>query len=445
MRGRRIATHFGAYRLTGAAADLLGWKLERNHVKNLSSIPSPKDFERLCADLLQAEGFQIEAEPSVDHSGFDIEATCEYRAHNAAAVPPIQVRWLVQCKHYTSPGKNFGRTEMEQVLNSFRAVCGPEDGLLIILSCDYSETAYEALEKFRKVHRGTRVLIWNRRQIQVHLERHSHLIHRYGLNDSGIPSAVQWPALNIANANPVLLISDQSAFAHDLANWLRASGVEVVTLSHWNYADSGRLTICHRVCRDLKFQLCVLFLGDSFEKRLPRGVQNLVTAAVLNGASLLAFPFCAWTLYHGHNDWLAAMLPVRMSMSDTPRMPGSQIAQRPRKDYGNLMIDDNFAEAAYCEYDPANGLAQFTAGIAQRFGIAHSFEFLEVSEYGAVGWCDTAGNPLLVVSERDARRVAYVNSCCHSCVVPVDVASPLAVSTEFRQFLGNTLHWLLER
>jgi hypothetical protein len=104
---------------------------------NLGLIKGWKDFERFCADLLEAEGFHIESEPGVDTTGVDIVARCEYRAHGSS-LPPVHVRWLVQCKHLAISGKRLARQSVEEILVSYEAARGPNDGLLVIVSSDYT-------------------------------------------------------------------------------------------------------------------------------------------------------------------------------------------------------------------------------------------------------------------------------------------------------------------
>ena len=64
-----------------------------------------KAFERLCADLLEAEGHAIASEPFVDRSGIDLLTIQEFRSHSNDS---IRLTWHVQCKHYASSGKKLG-------------------------------------------------------------------------------------------------------------------------------------------------------------------------------------------------------------------------------------------------------------------------------------------------------------------------------------------------
>src|SRR5580692_5950927 len=169
-----------------------------------------KHFERLCADLLEAEGFQIEEEPSVDTTGIDIVATCEYRAH-AQNLKPIKVRWLVNCKHLAPSVRNLNRKELAEILTNYWARRGANAALLVMISSDYTEPAMRSVQDAIKDKVGAEVMIWNGRQIVALLERHPYLINRYGL--AATTDTASTPKLILPNTpdRPVLIISDQSA------------------------------------------------------------------------------------------------------------------------------------------------------------------------------------------------------------------------------------------
>jgi hypothetical protein len=126
---------------------------------NFNSLQDWKDFERLCADLLNAEGFIIESEPFVDRTGGDIIATEEYRSHVPNRV--IRIKWRVQCKHYARSGKNLGRKEVEETLHSYAVARGPDEGLFIIIDTDYTEAAKEVIDKYINQNPDARVTLWN--------------------------------------------------------------------------------------------------------------------------------------------------------------------------------------------------------------------------------------------------------------------------------------------
>src|SRR6185295_8009019 len=194
----------------------------------LRAIKEWKKFERLCADLLAAEGFILESEPSIDRTGVDLRVTEEYRAHEPGRV--IQVHWRVQCKHLAISGKNLGRKEVEEALVSFEATRGASDGLFLIVSTDYTEAAKETIDAFLRVHPSSRVTLWNQRQLESRLERHPHLIQRYGLSLPPVDYIGLLADLKEFGAVETLVISDQSVFVHNLASGMRHAGFDVTFL-----------------------------------------------------------------------------------------------------------------------------------------------------------------------------------------------------------------------
>jgi signal transduction histidine kinase len=146
---------------------------------SLEAVREWKTFERLCADLLEAEQLVVTKEPSVDTSGWDLQAVEEYRTHDSSR--KLLLRWRVQCKHYAQSGRNLDRTELESILVGFEAVRGPDEGLLIMISTDYTEPAHRLWEEYAAKHPQTQVQVWNARQLLAKLHRHPHLIAQYGI------------------------------------------------------------------------------------------------------------------------------------------------------------------------------------------------------------------------------------------------------------------------
>ena len=101
----------------------------------LKNIKDWKQFERFCADLLEAEAFCVISEPSVDRTGIDIKAQEVYRTHDPNR--SITVNWRIQCKHFAASGKKLGRKEVEECLTSYEATRDHDEGLFIIVSTDY--------------------------------------------------------------------------------------------------------------------------------------------------------------------------------------------------------------------------------------------------------------------------------------------------------------------
>jgi hypothetical protein len=113
-------------------------------------------------------------------------------------------------------------------------------------------------------------------------------------------------------------------------------------------------------------------------------------------------------------------------------------------DFRWLLAFDSFAEDQYMELSATGGVGDFSCGLSAKFGIAHSFEFLRPVNGAKVMFTDTAGNPLIVTKEYSNKRVCYVNTCCHSCLSPVPISSPLSASVDFAVLFRNVLAWLLK-
>jgi hypothetical protein len=413
----------------------------------LKQIPDGKQFERLCADLLECEGFIVESEPYVDRSGTDIRAVEEYRSHVPGRT--IRVSWRVQCKHYAKSGDNLGRKEVEEAIYAFEATRSANDGLFLFVSTDYTEPAQEVVDKYVANHPTAKVTLWNGRQIIARLERHQHLHRRYGL--SPIETEYLSCLMPLAHLTPcrVLYLSDQSALAHNLASALKRAGFELVFVPFWNYSDPMRLELLVGDVDDSAYGLIISFLGDSFGLPVPRQLTQVLLHSHRRGTPILLFPFLAWTLRRGLNPELQDVCPVRLidpSQADRGQLDPRQIVGDFRRgDFRWLLDFDSFAEDQYVEYDPTDVQNAFGTGIQRRFGLSHSFEYLRPIDGATASWSDTSGNPLLVVSEHSTARIAYVNTCCHACMSRIAISSPLEASAEFGTLTKNVISWLLER
>ena len=407
-----------------------------------AAISNWKDFERLCADLLEAEGHRIEAEPSVDRSGTDLTTTQEYQSHNGDS---IRLTWHVQCKHYASSGKPLGRKEAEEILCQYQARRKAGDGLLVMVDTDYSEEVKNVIDIFLANHPDARIEIWSQRQLRARIERHPHILARYRLNMQDTEYISIFTDLKQQKEMSALVISDQSALAHHLTSVLRSLALDVTFLPFWNYQQFTRFALMLSNLRG-KYDLVVVFLGDSFGLPMPNPLVNMIRAQHDAGASVLLFPFVAWSMHRGEYPKLDPVVPVRLvDPSAGEPLSLQRIAGEFRRgDFRWLLAFDSFAEDHYVELDPGDGIAPFIHGIDSRFGVSHSFEYLSLTEHGRCAWADTAGNPIVVVQDYGPGRVCYLNTCCHSCMTVVPVTSPLEASRPFAFLFRNIVAWLIK-
>jgi hypothetical protein len=419
---------------------------------NLKKIKDWKTFERLCADLLQSRGFRILNEPSVDTSGRDILATCDYFAHDKN-MRPVQIRWHVQCKHYTASGTNLGRDDLAKILVNYRAARSLHDALLVITSSDYTEPAMRLVEEFNRQMPAPGVEIWNGRQIAAYLDQDPDLARRYDLLTPVVSSSASPTVLQLSGASdgPVLIVSDQSALAHDLCNMLQSAGLTVVFLPFWNYNNADRLTRFLSSHSETKFSLIALFLGDTFGAGFSSKLENFLFRNCTRGGSLLLFPFVAWSVARGALNRLAGIVPVRLASN--PRFSASSARNRSlaallKDRLLELPSEFSFEEDEYREYDPKDSRRDVGVNVSNRFGISHTFEHLDVASDAELVWKDTQDNPFLVRATVNGGKVVYLNTCCHSCLEPEisrAIQSPLVCSDEFREIMICVLQWLLEQ
>lgn len=414
----------------------------------LQALKDWKQFERLCADLLEAEGFDIQSEPSVDTTGTDFVATETYRTHDPGRT--IRIRWRVQCKHYAGSGRNLGREEVESIIYAYEARRSADDGLFIIVSSEYTEPAKLAIEAYTESRSHARVTIWNGRHLASRLERHVDVACRYGLEPSSYRYVKAFASLSAFRGSSVLFISDQSAFAHDLSREFRAHGLETVYLPVWNYSLPDRLALFLQQYQNVTFRLIVLFLGDTFGVPLPHALIKWVTTQHSKGASMLFFPFLAWAMERGMYSELDEVCPVRLLEPKKALHqygPSLLMSDYRKGDFSRLiwlLNSESFTEDRYVEYDPKEAVALFSTGIESRFGVSHSIEFIEGVNGSQAAWADATGNPLLVTRVSGKSRSAYINSCCHACLSTVPISSPISASPDFATFTSNVLTWLMK-
>jgi hypothetical protein len=244
-----------------------------------------------------------------------------------------------------------------------------------------------------------------------------------------------------------LLISDQSALAHDLTSVLGATGFDVTFLPFWNYLDAGRLSLARRTVLRDDFRLVICFLGDSHTLPLPEGLIEVILRRHEGGAALLLFPFLAWSIHRGLYPELGEIVPAMLQdfSASSDQVTIEMLAGSFRRgDFRWLLLFDSFAEAEYTELNPVDAAPPFADGIVAPFGLSHTFEYLSVAEGSRLAWADTTGNLVVAVNDASSGKVCYINTCCHSCLTPVAISSPLEVSAQAGLLFKNVFQWLLE-
>jgi len=411
---------------------------------SLKNIPDGKTFERLCADLLEAEEYIIESEPSVDVSGVDLVVIEEYRSHDPSRY--IRIRWRVQCKHYARSGKNLGRKEVEQSLYEYELHRYSDEGLFIITSTDYSEHAKKSIDEYVGLHPNSKVTLWNNRHLLAKLERHPRLIYKYNLHRTSFDYKAVFSSLKIKLPKDILLISDQSSFAHTLTSALNEVGFRITFIPFMSYSTFLERNMFTKEILMSHYDLILFFMGDSFPFPLPQRFIDFLCVSHIKGRSILFFPFLVWVMNRGLYSALSEIVPVQlMNPANSPNINIERISGDYRRgDFRWLSDFDSFAEDHYVELSPGSVDNIFIKGIDSTFGISHSFEYLVPSSNSRVVWEDTTGNPFIITNVSDTGKVCYVNSCCHSCLTVKAIPSPLESTPEFSILIKNTIEWLLE-
>ena len=135
---------------------------------------------------------------------------------------------------------------MSEAIYSYEVNRKADEGLFLIVDTDYSEPAKQVIDGYVEQHPDARIALWNQRQLAARLERHPHLLARYGLSLPRSDPVAAFAPLKRLGPVRTLLLSDQSALAHNLTSALGAAGFDVTFLPFWNYLDAGRLNLARR-------------------------------------------------------------------------------------------------------------------------------------------------------------------------------------------------------
>lgn len=397
-----------------------------------------KAFERLTADILEAEGFRVISEPSVDRSGVDIVAE-EVLASHAGATRVV--RWFVQCKHYAGSGQSIGRKELEEIVYCFNA--RTEEGLLIVTDTDIGETAGQSLDRYLEgMGRGKLAKVWNRRELENRLLRHPIYLEKYDIGSQ--PSPQNKSVLEHAGlfSKRILIISDSSPLSYQLFSLLNKFCAAVHFMTVWQYQALDRSELLFGDILGLGHDLILFFLGDSFGFPIPNVLRQMLVTSAAAGQPLIMFPFFAWALDQGLYSELEHIIPVRLAKAprrDQLWLKASRIISR-----GDLspLNNESFVENQYVTVK-AGSTHPVLAGLPEEFQFIHSFEFLDLKAGASSLLSDTMGNPLLVANDAFDQPVMYMNSCMHNCLTRSPILSPFEVSSGYARLIENTILWTL--
>ncbi|MBM4033457.1 MAG: hypothetical protein FJ291_16970 [Planctomycetes bacterium] len=398
-----------------------------------------KQFEKLVADLLEAEGFRVLQEPSVDRSGIDILAEETVPSHSGLE---HRVRWLVQCKDYARGKRNLGRRETEEILGCFQVK--EQDALLIVVNTDITEDAIRVIEEYKRGAPLAKRLIkiWNRRELENRLLRHPAVARKYGLAVQPSTSSLCPFGEGELAGKSVLVVSDTSPFAYQLFTCLNRATPNTHMVTLWQYGDPVR---CKHLVEPLlrpRHDLVVFFLGDSFGFPVPSQLTQKIVDTVRDGGAVLLFPFFAWALAQGAYSSLNHLVPVRLVSEQ--RREQSWLKALRMFSVGDIswlnpeaFIENQSAVIPVVSQHPA------LAGVTSDVSIIHTYEFLDVTDGSKCVLSDSQGTPFLVTREASGARIAYLNSCTHNCFTAMPILCPFEVSEPYRQLVANTVRWCL--
>lgn len=137
-----------------------------------------EQFEKLCVDLLEAEGFMnvMASGGAGGDQGRDISA--EELITSRTGKQWI-LQWMVQCKHYAASGRSVGHREVADIIDFLST--HDADGLLVITDTNLTASLVKKLEKFdRDKKHPYKAVFWNGHRLRkLLLERHLNLLARY--------------------------------------------------------------------------------------------------------------------------------------------------------------------------------------------------------------------------------------------------------------------------
>ena len=400
------------------------------------SVLSWSDFEKLCGDLLEADGFEVEPLP-VGAPGADFIAIRIYRDHQGHE---LRQPWLVQCKNYAGSKRSVRAGDIQGIGDFARA--NDCKGVIVVTSTSISRPAEDIL-KGSGEHE-----VWDARRLQVMLERHPDVAKRYGLATQATQS---WP-LGDAPANlKALVVSDGTPLSYSVSHALRSAGMLVTHIPPWHEAGQRtREVMLARSLRD-EFDIALFFRGANFSQPLPPRLIATIIEHVSEKRPLILTPFAAWRARVGLDLELQPLLPVALSPARDAQaiVEASTAAYKDRlfPDYWDIearvaSVCDGFVENSYNEWHTTKeGTTALATDVA--FGFYNSYELLTPKDSTEVWLRSTTGLPAVVVWDSLAPPVAYVNCCFHTCFSGTWMDDPWDAAPDFRDLFLRLIAVLL--
>ena len=137
-----------------------------------------EQFEQLCVDLLEAEGF-TNVVPSGGWGGDQGRDIAAQESITSRTGKQWTVQWMVQCKHYAVSGRSVGHRDVTGIIDFLST--HNADGLFVITDTSLTASLVKKLEEFDRDKRlPYRTAFWDGHRLQnLLLDRHPKLLLRY--------------------------------------------------------------------------------------------------------------------------------------------------------------------------------------------------------------------------------------------------------------------------
>jgi len=146
-------------------------------VIDFTKVKSGQDFEDLCADLLEAEGFKVRHSGVGPDRGMDIIAEKDF---SYGVGNPERFIWLIQCKH-----KNKGSVDRSDLRDYIKDI--PKhgaDGYFLITDTHLASTVEDDLTNVDKSNDFRfKARYWDKRILENKLNQHQWILEKYGLGE----------------------------------------------------------------------------------------------------------------------------------------------------------------------------------------------------------------------------------------------------------------------